>query len=243
MFDMKIFKLVFLGFSLFSAGALAQIPVTDVANLKQNVTDYLVTVKQLKADYEQITKLEDGIGLAFEQVQLMRGSRGMGTLANNEIYKKHRRQLPFENRYIVDRLARGKLPTNKEELSQGLIGLIALYQLHAEEENQTSAQIKAENKEKKGRATAAAALSNANAQLAMRNSQSNVETYEGLIDQIDQAADVKATQDLLARISAENGLVLNQLLNLEASQVSAESERSLVEDTEKRDVMRFGTFK
>ena len=226
----------------FSSAVIAQIPVTDIANLKQNVTDYLVTIKQLKADYDQITKLEDGIELAFEQVQAMRGSRGMSTLANNKIYKKHRRQLPFRNRWIVDRLAKGKLPKNKDQLEEGLIGLIALYQLHNKEVKQTREKIIATNKENKKRGTAASALSNANAQLALKNSASNIDTFEGLIHKIDKTEDIKATNDLLARISAENGLVLNQLLNLQATDIAADSERELIKDVHKPDIMPLGNL-
>jgi hypothetical protein len=231
-----------IGFHPTSAG---QVPVTDVANLKATITDYLVTVKQLKADYTQITQLSESIEYAFKQAQALSGSRGMSILANNEIYKKHRRSLAFKNRYILDQLALGKLPTNKSDLTDGLLGLIEVYNLHSKDVDGKNKVVVAEtpqaatnaiesNEKGKDRSTNASLLTNANSQLALANARRNVETFEILISELESADDIKATNDLLARISAENGLVLNQLLQLQATDISGRSERSIAADSNKR---------
>ena len=232
----------------FPSMAFSQILVNDLINLKQNVTDYLVTIKQLKADYTQITQLDKSIELAFRQAQALSGSRGMSSLANNEIYKKHRRSLPFKNRYILDRLARGKLPENKSDLADGLLGLIDIYSLHSNEVNaedkdkqvivantlgQKSA-IEQFNLRSTTRKKSASVLTNANAQLALSNSRRNIDNFEGFLTELENTEDIKATNDLLARISTENGLVLNQLLQLQATDISGRSERNVANDSKKR---------
>ena len=46
-----------------------------------------------------------------------------------------------------------------------------------------------------------------------------ITTYETLLKQVDTTTDLKASVDLQSRISAENGLTLNELLRLNAIQV------------------------
>lgn len=57
-------------------------------------------------------------------------------------------------------------------------------------------------------------------------------TYESLLAELDNTQDVKASIDLLARISAENGMALNEVMRLNAIQIqqSAAKDNQIISD-------------
>jgi type IV secretion system protein VirB5 len=56
------------------------------------------------------------------------------------------------------------------------------------------------------------------------NSISNrIEIYESLMEELNNTQDLKASVDLQARIAAENGLILNEIMRLQAMQIQQQT--------------------
>lgn len=71
----------------------------------------------------------------------------------------------------------------------------------------------------------------ASAEKSYNKVSSHIETYENMLGQLNTTTDLKSSVDLGSRISAENGLLMSDLLRLQAvsiQQKSADDNQSLV---------------
>ena len=197
------------------------------------VHDPLALATAVEQFATRITKMD-------QTIRAQTGSRGLGDLINSDVYRNYRRQLPWETTVTIEKLSRGEYPSDIDSMSQVLRGLAGLYRLW---EDSTTIQDPQERRRLQTQArrtrTASSAVAASAAQIALASTEQNVDDLEQLIAEINQTEDIKASQDLSARIMAQNGFLLNQLLNLEANDLANKTTRELsdqkIEDFEKWD--------
>lgn len=204
------------------------IPTVDVANLVPTVSNtvsnlkqqlqqyegYLTQLKDLKAQYDQIVELKHQLETAKETLGTMSGKRNLSKLLNNPLLKKYRGNLPGEWKdginILSDTAMEGSsLMSDFEKLKsrqrfakylhndewEGKLDQLENYQEYADKVLQSEAI----------------------ARVAFDTSEQGYENAEEFIEQIDHAEDIKASADLTNRLLAENLVMQNKILQLQAS--------------------------
>ena len=200
-----------------SITAHSALSVYDGSANMQALRRYLMMVQQLSTHRNQLIELKQSVRLAQREVDSITGTRGYSDILQDTVFKETRKQLTFESRIALDDLIAGRLPTTSAELTRGLRALIELYSLDKQYTDYTP-------EERYARVTGAQETRrNTNAYMTLRaeqhlqNTEVNTAKYEELINEIDNTQDIKASTDLANRIAVENGILLNQLINLQAN--------------------------
>lgn len=232
-------KLLALILTIIAVPAQAQgIPVYDASSFTQLVTQ----LDQMSKDYQkQLEQLEQ----AVQQTNAITGTRNMGALANSPLEAELRRYLPNTWQETMRMIDAGSLP-NGALGTQGLYG--SLYQTY---QPLTGAQFMTQDPtgaiaqaidRKTGTTYAAMAAS----EEAYNNASKRIDTYETLMTELDKTPDLKASIDLQARIMAENGMVLNELMRLQAIQIqqkAADDNEALTDSKRASSANRFDAEK
>jgi hypothetical protein len=66
-----------------------------------------------------------------------------------------------------------------------------------------------------------------------------MQTYESLLSELNNSDDLKASVDLNARIAAENGILMNEIMRLNAIQIQ---QNSSIDNTQLMENRRAATF-
>lgn len=212
----KLLLISFLWTVLLSSPVKAQgIPVYDAAGFAQLITQ----LDQMAADYaKQLEQLDQ----AIKQTNSMTGTRDMGSLANSALESELRQYLPTTWQDTMNMINANGLPSgalNTQSLYNDLYTTynpISGSDFISSDPNGPIAQ--ALNR-RTGTTYAAMAAS----EQSYNNIANRISTYEYLLDELNQTTDLKASVDLQARISAENGLVLNELMRLNAIQMQQQA--------------------
>lgn len=214
------------------------IPVYDAASFGQIVSQ----LNQMSKDYQkQLEQLDQ----AIRQTNALTGTRNMGTLANSAVESELRRYLPDTWQDTLHMMEAANLP-NGALGTQNLYG--SLYKTYnpmtgAEFMTQDPAGPIAQAIDRKTRTTYGAMAAS---EQAYNNAVTRMETYETLLGALDQTEDLKASVDLQARISAENGMALNELMRLQAIQIqqkAADDNALLTDDRRAGAANRFDAAK
>jgi type IV secretion system protein VirB5 len=210
----KTFRIVLLtsALSLLPLVTLAQgIPVYDASGFGQMVTQ----LNQMSKDYQkQLEQLDQ----AMQQTHALTGKRNMGALANSPLEAELRRYMPNTWQDTLRMIDAAGLPN-------GALGTQSLYsQLYSTYQpimgadsitgDPTGPLAKALDRRTETTYAAMAA-----SEQAYNNAAGRTETYETLLTELDKTEDLKASIDLQARIAAENGMALNDLMRLHAIQI------------------------
>ncbi len=214
---MKAMILAFTFLSMLLGGkAFAQgIPVYDASNFTQLITQ----LDQMSKDYQkQLEQLDE----AIKQSNAITGPRNMGNLANSDLEKQLREYLPTTWEETLDIMNATNLPT-------GAYGTQNLYsELYSEYDPLTGTEAFPDNPD----GYAAKALDNKTAttyasmaasQQAYDNISSHMQTYETLLEELNDTEDLKSSIDLQARISAENGFIMSEIMRLQTIQMQQTS--------------------
>jgi hypothetical protein len=158
----------------------------------------------------------------IEELAALIGSRGMGDLLNGSVERAARRAVPPTLEALLQSAAEGRLPSSYDELA----GILT--RIQRELELASSAQVYGPDAQtpvaRAYERTQRTTLANlAVSDQAYQRAAQRVESYEALIQAINGTADVKASSDLVARLLAENGLSVNELIRLQALELSATS--------------------
>lgn len=207
-----IFYLGIVVLALMPSAVRAQgIPVYDAASYTQFVTQ----LNQMSQDYQkQIEQLNESI----KHTSALTGSRGMGSLANGSLESDLRRYLPNTWQETMNIM-------NASGLGAAGLGTQGTY---ATLYNRYSPVKGADFIKSDPAGTAAEALDRrtdttfaamAAGEEAFDSIPRRLGTYETLLSELDNTQDLKASIDLLARISAENGFILNEMMRLNAIQI------------------------
>lgn len=209
----KFGKLLIAGLLLtIPATAYAQIPVTDAAQVGQNLTNLGHQVTQISHMLTQIQELRSQLTQLQAQTEALTGDYDLGQIANSTIFKELRRlESDLGNLLsITDGTGTGPIAE---------LGLEALESYGRVEGTELFPNESADNPNPlliahdQSRNVIAAGAGTARA--IMAGADRRVDIYEAFIEAIDTTPNAKASSDLAARIAAENGLLLNDLLRMQ----------------------------
>lgn len=211
---------------LFAPITSAQIPVTDVASLTQEMQQVAHALSQLQALNNQLNTMKS-------QLAAIRGGRGMELLLNNQV----RDYLPNDWGQVHD-LANASnsqyrdIANMAKTLSNKNSGLSA----------QDLARYTPQIKQLILRARESAAQQQALGQVAYKRASQNVSQLQILTNKIGQAGDQKAIQDLQARIATEQAMLQNDAIKLaQAEQIMRAEERAMLAQRMEHSVAMSGT--
>lgn len=222
---------------LSSTPSFAQIPVTDVANLGQQIVQYTQMIAEYERQFEQLSE-------ARNQVDAITGHYGLGDLLNGNLQRGARRYTPTSWRDTLRILEAGGLPGSIADVrtvygeraeSMAVIG--------AEEYNALNPDAPNAQAFERRRDTNLASL--AIAEATYDNTQARMANYETFMGQIESAENAKSIADLQARIAAENGTSLADLIRLQSvqlQQVSVVEAQQLVDETNMKRQTQYEDF-
>jgi type IV secretion system protein VirB5 len=220
----KNFLLISLFCISFTSPAFASgIPVYDASTFTQMVTQ----LNQMSKDYQkQLEQLEQ----AVKQANAMTGTRDMGSLANGAAQSDLRRYLPNTWEQTMHMMSAGGLGSTATGTQGIYSNILSTYKPLAGADLMTSdpSGTVAKAFDRRSNTTYAAM---ATAEQSYNSIESRIGTYEDMLGELNNTTDLKASVDLGSRISAENGLLMSDLLRLNAVQMqqkSAEDNQSLV---------------
>jgi type IV secretion system protein VirB5 len=196
--------LIVLGVLLSSNPANAQIPVTDGANLAQQLQQFLQMIKEyemLKQQYDQLK----------QQYEAITGNYGFGTQFNNNATH---RWVPGSWQEVVSMQRSGKFATKQDYYERLLktIDLNVYKWLGKETDSRAYQSYKLSTDATRGAFAAVEALYDSIAE-RLRN-------IEGLQAQIESTGNVKAAQDLGNRLLAENAYLNVEMARLNTIQTN-----------------------
>lgn len=211
---MKKWIVAFVAFVGFTGVAQAQIPVTDVASLTQQVQQVISWGQQLK-------QMKDQIDQAKKTYESMNGSRGLGNLLNNPALKN---ALPADWQKIYSAVQNG----GYKGLSGSAKAIRDANKLFDCTFSSQSLQALCQ------RQAAKSSQDKAFAQDAYASAQARLDNIQGLMDQIDQTEDAKSIAELGARIQSEQAMIQNEQTKLQMFRMMADAEKDLI-DQQKRE--------
>jgi type IV secretion system protein VirB5 len=204
------------------------IPTIDVQSVIQGTLTAARALEQVQKLAQQYEKQVEQLTVAYQQRDALLGARGLGQLLNGPGEQAARRTTPATLEALLQMAQTGKGPSSAAEVRRFLEQLqtdLALPRpetVHVSDRDTPAARLH--------RRTQDTALSSlAVAQSAYDGVPKHVAAYERMIAEIDRTPDLKASSDLNARLAAENGLAMAELIRLQALLLSSISTRSASE--------------
>lgn len=217
--------------------AHAQIPVTDVANFGQQVVQYAQMIAEYERQFQQLIE-------ARNQVDAITGNYGFGDLLNDAGYRDARRYTPITWQDTLRILNAGGLPGSAADVrsiysdrsdAMAVIGAQDYNRLNPDAPNAQAFERRRDTN----------LASQAIAEATYDDIQARMQNYETLMGQIESTDNSKAIADLQARISAENGTTMADLIRLQAvqlQQTSAVEAQQLVDETNMKRQTQYSDF-
>lgn len=187
------------------------IPVYDATSFAQLVTQ----LDQMAQDYQnQIEQLDE----AFKQTEAITGTRNAGGIVNGLLEQQLREYLPntWEDTMNI---------INAPSLPSGALGTQSIYHdlyttyapiTGAEFMESDPSGVVAQSLDRRTGTTYAAMAAS---EQAYNNIGARIQIYEQLLNELNNSQDLKASVDLQARIAAENGMILSEVMRLNAIQM------------------------
>ncbi|MBT9446687.1 MAG: hypothetical protein IV086_13380 [Hyphomonadaceae bacterium] len=183
------------------APAQAQMPVLDPANLAQNIQQAAHALEQIK---NQVKELE-----------ALTSHEGYGALADGATERALRRYAPESWEDSLRILEAGGLPGDSNDVASIVGDLRDRYApLSADELAQ--ARVSDETRASLSRSQATGLMAEGISSTAFAQIETRIGNVELMLGQIDAAPDIKAAQDLEARITGEVALAQLELVRLQA---------------------------
>lgn len=207
------------------------IPVYDASG-------YIQLIAQLDAmadDYaNQINQLQE----AVRQADAITGSRNMGSVANGVFEQQLRQYLPNTWQDTLNMINGAAIPSGAlgtQNIYSDLFNEYAPLSGATIMASDPSGQVAKAIDRRTGTTYAAIAAS----EQAYNNIPVRMQTYESLLDELNNSDDLKASVDLNARIAAENGILMNEIMRLNAIQIQ---QNSSIDNTQLMENRRAATF-
>ena len=206
--------------------ANAELPVIDIANIAEQIRHLAQMELQYARQLEQLTE-------ARFQLEAITGHYGLGELLNNNVYREARRYTPTTWRDALRILEAGGLPGSVADV-RAVYGERAesMAVIGAEDYNLINPDAPNAQAFERRRDTNLATL--AIAEASYDDTQARIVNYETFMAEVDAAENAKAIADLTARIAAENGTSLAELIRLQSvqlQQLGAVEAHQLVDET------------
>jgi type IV secretion system protein VirB5 len=194
--------------------AQAQIPVTDVAGLTQQI-------QQVVSWGQQLQQMKAQIDQQKATYEAMSGSRGLGNLMNNPTLKN---TLPQDWQKVYSAVQQG----GYQGLTSGAKAIRDANRVNDCVDRTTTLQALCQREANKS------AQDKAFAQEAYAGAQARLDNIQGLMSQIDATTDAKSIAELNARMQAEQAMIQNEQTKLQMFRMLADAERDLI-DQQKRE--------
>ncbi len=219
------------GIPVFDGVGLGQL----IVDFQQELKDYAKQIEQLQALREQIANQIKQINELKAQVAAVTGSRGLSALLNGDFEKAARLTLDRNVNSLIREVGlgniavmrEGKLSANldPEVVADTVLGPLGL---SVGELERLAKSGSAYDRGTSVQASTGVVLS-VMAQDAHERTKAAVERFEDMIAEIDAQPDIKASTDLNTRVTAELGLMLVDMIRLEATQASAMATQAIVD--------------
>ena len=184
------------------------IPVIDTASIAQLV----IQLDAMAQDYQsQLDQLDE----AIRQSNALTGARNAGDLLNGALERELREITPNTWQETLNMINANSLPNGANETQGIFTNLVNTYDpitgadAYSSDPNGPLSQ----SLDRRTNTTYAAMAAS---EQAFNNIGQRVQIYESLLSELNNTQDLKATADLQARISVENGLLMNELIRLNA---------------------------
>ena len=207
------------------------IPVYDASGYAQLIAQ----LDAMADDYaNQIDQLEE----AVRQADAITGTRNMGDVANGVFEQQLRQYLPNTWQDTLNMINGAPIPN-------GALGTQNIYSnLYNEFDPLSGATIMASDPSGQvakaiDRRTGTTYAAIAASEQAYNNIPVRMQTYESLLNELNNSDDLKASVDLNARIAAENGILMNEIMRLNAIQIQ---QNSSIDNTQLMENRRAATF-
>ena len=226
--------------------SFAGLPVIDVTNIVQNTLTAVRTLQQYEQMLEdaqtQLKKLDEAVNRS--QVESLTGNRGIGGLLNSGPYRDARRYTPSTWQDTMRILEAGGLPGSVSGVVDIYSANRDTYQI-AERDAYNVVNPDAPNAVafERRKFTNDAAL--AVAEVSYDQSYTRMQRYETMMDSIEDMPDMKAIGDLTARINAQNGTALTELIRLNTiamQQTASVQNQNLVDETNMKRQTSYADF-
>ena len=210
------------------------IPVYDASGF----TQLIAQLDAMADDYaNQIDQLEE----AVRQADAITGTRNMGDVANGVFEQQLRQYLPNTWQDTLNMINGALIPN-------GALGTQNIYSdLYNEYDPLSGATIMASDSTGQlaraiDRRTGTTYAAIAASEQAYNNIPVRMQTYESLLSELNNSDDLKASVDLNARISAENGILMNEIMRLNAIQIQQNSSIDNMQLMENRRAATFNQY-
>lgn len=198
--------------------AHAQIPVTDVASLTQQIQQVAAWAQQIQGMKDQLTQQQ-------QLFNSMNGARGIGQLLNNPELKN---ALPADWQKVYSSIQSGGY-AGLTGAAKAIRDANAIYDCNLGAAS-TMTRCKRElNKVAQDKAFASDAYAAA---------QRRLDNIQALMGQIDNTTDAKQIFELQARMQAENGMIQNEQTKLMMFKMMADSEDKLIAQQKREQDMK-----
>ena len=212
---MKRIALSYLVISLFicvpSASRAQGIPVYDASSFGQMVTQ----LESMSKDYQkQLEQLDQ----AIKQANAITGPRNMGSLNNSSLESELRRYLPTtweQTMHMMGAQGLGSAGIGTQNVYNALTTTFQPLPGSEFLPSDPTGPI-AQALDRRNNTTYAAMAAS---ESAYNNISTRIDSYENMLEELNNTTDLKASVDLQARIAAENGMILNELIRLQAMQI------------------------
>lgn len=185
--------------------------VYDASNYSQMIAQ----LESMSRDYQrQLEQLDQ----AVKQANALTGPRNMGSLNNSALESELRRYLPEtwqETMQIMNAQGLGSAGAGTQSLYNSLTQTykpLPGSEFLPDDPSGPAAQAL----DRRNNTTYAAMAAS---EQAYNNISGRIETYENMLEELNSTTDLKASVDLQSRIAAENGMILNELIRLQAMQM------------------------
>lgn len=212
---MKLFKIatfsILLSISCLGKAQAQGIPVYDASGF----TQMMAQIDAMAEDYQkQLEQLDE----AIKQREALTGPRNAGDLMNGILEQQLREYLPNTWEDTMNLITANGLPSGAIGTQGIYTDLINTYNPVAGSDAYASDPTGPLSQALDRRTNTTYAAMAASEQ-AYNNINQRIQIYEGLMNELNNTQDLKASVDLQARISAENGLILSELMRLNAIQM------------------------
>lgn len=194
----------------------AQVPVTDVASITQRAQDQLQTIAQMVSQLEQ---LKAQLDQAQRQYKSTTGSRGMGSLLSGENYAA----VPTDWHETLDMMNGAGKYAGISGLAKKVLGTMNGV------DPKVFDDVDSAYGKLYGSQAGEAATYQALQGTAYNNTSARFGRLKTLVAKIDEAPDMKAVGDLNARIGAEQVMLQNEQLKMQALAQLRQSQKDMEE--------------
>lgn len=205
-----------------TAGAHAQIPVTDGASIAQDMMNHVETIAKWKQQYDQMKEQIDKLTQQISETQTvwntLKGSRNLGSILNNDLLTQY---LPQDYQAAAKALQNGT--GDFAGISGSLKDIVNQAQL------QSCAQLNTDPAQRDActKQWQTLALNKQVGDMGYKKAAENIKNLQTFVQNINSSTDQKAISEVAARIQVETVRMQNEQIKLQTIAMMDEADRKL----------------